>query len=58
MARPNRLRKYEVEVRPGTWVTMKLTPEQVEEHGDPKRIREPKARPVANKGRQPANKSA
>ena len=53
MARANRLREYEVEIRPGQWQTMKLTPEYVEEHGDPKRVRE-----VAGSTKAPANKAA
>lgn len=55
MAR-TRLREYEVDIRPGVTVTMKLDPEFVAERGDSKRVREVKA--VANKSRQPANKSA
>lgn len=58
MARTSRLREYEVDVRPGVTLTMKLNPERVAEQGDSKRVREVKARPVNNKGRQPANKAA
>lgn len=53
-----RLREYEVEIRPGRWQTMKLDPQQVEDHGDPSRVREVKqGRVPANKGRVPANKA-
>lgn len=56
MTRSSKLREYEVDIRPGVTVTMKLSPEKVGERGD-RRIREVKAKPVANKSRQPANKS-
>lgn len=57
-----RLREYEVEIRPGRWQRMKLDPAEIEEHvrkhKDGDRFREVKAaRPPANKGRTPANKS-
>lgn len=58
MSRAARLREYEVDVRPGVTLTMKLSPEKVAERGDSKRVREVKARSAVNKGRQPANKSA
>lgn len=58
MARSSRLREYEVEIRPGTSVTMKLSPEFVAEHGDARRVREVKARPAANKARAAATKVA
>ncbi|WP_062215749.1 hypothetical protein [Streptomyces sp. NBRC 109706] len=57
MSRAARLREYEVDVRPGVTLTMKLSPEKVAERGDPKRVREVKARPAPNKSRQLANKS-
>ncbi|MGP4114663.1 hypothetical protein ACTWP5_27605 [Streptomyces sp. 4N509B] len=52
------LSEYEVEIRDGIWVTMKLSREHAEQ-ADPKRVRPVggKARPTANKARTPANKA-
>ena len=47
MAQSNKLKLYQVQVRDGVWLTMKLSPEHVE-RADASRIREvsPKARPT------------
>lgn len=52
-----RLKEYEVDIASGVTVTMKLSPDYVQEHGDPSRVRE-KARAAVNKSRRPVNKAA